>query len=257
MTHPAITDQQVLVALENYVTTIATAGGGDKQLFMAAIRQADDKARAAIAALRARIEGGGEGVPADYLARFMGKGEGIVRRFYNDEDQSVVDAGAWIQEANQLLQRYAATSPPSTPEPAGRVEAQGEWPADLSSTQRTKPQRFAYIWRDDGEPVIDDDDFKFDALITVHGDFDEGEKERYVAEVVRRLNGAAPTAPQAAELSEDEWIGKCIADELGSVDSIYEYARLHKFARAVLAKAGIPASPKAGDAPPPPPLEPK
>lgn len=35
-------------ALNVYVTAIATAGGGDKQLFMAAIRQADDKARAAL-----------------------------------------------------------------------------------------------------------------------------------------------------------------------------------------------------------------
>lgn len=36
------------MALTVYVTAIATAGGGDKQLFMAALRQADDKARAAL-----------------------------------------------------------------------------------------------------------------------------------------------------------------------------------------------------------------
>lgn len=39
----------LLEALEGYVTTIAAAGGGDKALFMAAIREADNKARAAIA----------------------------------------------------------------------------------------------------------------------------------------------------------------------------------------------------------------
>lgn len=39
----------LLEALESYVTTMAIAGGGDKALFMAAIREADNKARAAIA----------------------------------------------------------------------------------------------------------------------------------------------------------------------------------------------------------------
>lgn len=39
----------LLEALKGYVTAISTAGGGDKALFMAAIREADDKARAAIA----------------------------------------------------------------------------------------------------------------------------------------------------------------------------------------------------------------
>lgn len=38
----------LLEALESYVTTMAIAGGGDKALFMAAIRDADNKARAAI-----------------------------------------------------------------------------------------------------------------------------------------------------------------------------------------------------------------
>lgn len=40
---------ELLAALQNYVATIATAGGGDKVLFMAALRGADDKARALIA----------------------------------------------------------------------------------------------------------------------------------------------------------------------------------------------------------------
>lgn len=39
----------LLEALEAYVTTMAIAGGGDKALFMAAIRDADNKARAALA----------------------------------------------------------------------------------------------------------------------------------------------------------------------------------------------------------------
>lgn len=83
-----------------------------------------------------------------------------------------------------------------------------QWPDDLSSKARTQPERFGVILRDNGDPVIDDDDFRFDALIVVHGDFDEGEKEKYVAEVVRRLNGA-PTPPQPTEaeiknLSPDE-----------------------------------------------------
>jgi hypothetical protein len=50
------TTKAAVEALENYVNTIATAGGGDKQLFMAAIRQADEKARAALALLRSEPE---------------------------------------------------------------------------------------------------------------------------------------------------------------------------------------------------------
>lgn len=77
------------------------------------------------------------------------------------------------------------------------------WPAELSSISRTQPVRFNVIYRDDGEPVIDDDDFKFDALIKVHGDFDEGEKEKYVTEVCRRLNGVASLpAPQVAQAEQ-------------------------------------------------------
>lgn len=76
------------------------------------------------------------------------------------------------------------------------------WPAELSSDQRTQPERFAVIKRDNGDPVIDDDDFKFDALIIVHGDFGGGEKEKYVAEVCRRLNAPAPTNPAAQERAE-------------------------------------------------------
>ena len=40
---------ELLEALQGYVRVIAQAGGGDKQLFMAAIRAADQAARAAIA----------------------------------------------------------------------------------------------------------------------------------------------------------------------------------------------------------------
>ena len=39
---------ELLAALTHYLHVMTTAGGGDKQLFMAAIREADDKARAAI-----------------------------------------------------------------------------------------------------------------------------------------------------------------------------------------------------------------
>lgn len=39
---------ELLAALNGYVSTIASCGGGDKDLFMAAIREADNKARAAI-----------------------------------------------------------------------------------------------------------------------------------------------------------------------------------------------------------------
>lgn len=42
---------QTVEALRNYVDVIAKAGGGDKMLFMAAMREADDKARAALAAI--------------------------------------------------------------------------------------------------------------------------------------------------------------------------------------------------------------
>lgn len=48
--------EQAIEALEAYVTTIAKAGGGDRQLFMAAIREADDKARATIINLRDHLE---------------------------------------------------------------------------------------------------------------------------------------------------------------------------------------------------------
>lgn len=40
---------ELLEALKGYVTAIANAGGGDKDMFIAAIREADNKARAAIA----------------------------------------------------------------------------------------------------------------------------------------------------------------------------------------------------------------
>ena len=39
---------ELLEALDKYVTAIASGGGGDKDLFMAAIREADNAARAAI-----------------------------------------------------------------------------------------------------------------------------------------------------------------------------------------------------------------
>ena len=42
----------LLEALKGYVTAISTAGGGDKALFMAAIREADHAARAAIDAMK-------------------------------------------------------------------------------------------------------------------------------------------------------------------------------------------------------------
>lgn len=44
---------EAVAALKNYVAVIARAGGGDKQLFMAAIRDADKLSRAVIA----KIEG--------------------------------------------------------------------------------------------------------------------------------------------------------------------------------------------------------
>jgi len=39
---------ELVEALQAYVSTIATAGGGDKDLFMAAIREVDNSARAAL-----------------------------------------------------------------------------------------------------------------------------------------------------------------------------------------------------------------
>jgi len=44
---------ELLAALEKYVTVMSRCGGGDKQLFMAAIREADNEARAAIASVKA------------------------------------------------------------------------------------------------------------------------------------------------------------------------------------------------------------
>lgn len=41
---------ELLEALQRYVSVIACGGGGDRDLFMAAIREADDAARAVIAA---------------------------------------------------------------------------------------------------------------------------------------------------------------------------------------------------------------
>lgn len=62
-------------------------------------------------------------VPPEYLTKFMGKGGGIVQRFYNGEDQSVVDAGAWMQEAMQLLQALAAApTPPAVPRVVDKAE---------------------------------------------------------------------------------------------------------------------------------------
>jgi len=40
--------EELRAALFDYVKTIAEAGGGDKELFMAAIRQADNAARAVL-----------------------------------------------------------------------------------------------------------------------------------------------------------------------------------------------------------------
>jgi hypothetical protein len=62
--------------------------------------------RSAIAAHQAR-----QGVPQGYMGKFIGKGAGIARRFYNGEDQSVVSAGDWMLEAIQLLQLAAAPQP--------------------------------------------------------------------------------------------------------------------------------------------------
>ena len=53
-----------------------------------------------------------QAAPQEYLSKFIGKGAGIVHRFYNGEDQSANDAGDWMQEAIQLLQLQAA--PPAT-----------------------------------------------------------------------------------------------------------------------------------------------
>jgi hypothetical protein len=43
---------ELLNALAKYVTVITQAGGGDKALFMAAIREADNTARAVIAKVK-------------------------------------------------------------------------------------------------------------------------------------------------------------------------------------------------------------
>jgi hypothetical protein len=56
-------------------------------------------------------------VPHEYLAKFIGKGNGMVRRFYNGEAQSVNDAGDWMQEAMQLLQLKAAAPSPEATQP--------------------------------------------------------------------------------------------------------------------------------------------
>jgi len=69
--------------------------------------------------------------------------------------------------------------------PAAPQQKPVAWPAELSSDQRTtRQQRFNVT------PAlsIDDDDFIFDALIEVTGDFPAGMKEKYVAEIARRLN---------------------------------------------------------------------
>lgn len=72
--------------------------------------------------------------------------------------------------------------------------AQG-WSAELSSDSRTQAARFNVC----DNLAIDDDDFRFDALIVVHGDFGDGEKAKYVAEVCRRLNGIAAPSPTAEQ----------------------------------------------------------
>jgi Protein of unknown function (DUF551) len=75
-----------------------------------------------------------------------------------------------------------------------------QWPAELSSNMRsTRAQRFNVT----SSLEIDDDDFIFDALILVKGDFPEGMKEKYVAEIARRLNGPAEQATQSAWLPID------------------------------------------------------
>jgi hypothetical protein len=63
-----------------------------------------------------------------------------------------------------------------------------QWPAELSSGMRTRRLRFNIT----PSLAIDDDDFIFDALIRVTGDFPEGMKAKYVAEIARRLNAAPP-----------------------------------------------------------------
>jgi hypothetical protein len=91
------------------------------------LNQCADQLEASARALAAILEQQAGGVPAgfvlgEYLHKFMGKGEGIVRRFYNGEDQSVVDAGAWIQEANQLFQVLAAAPSPTAVPPLSEAQ---------------------------------------------------------------------------------------------------------------------------------------
>lgn len=47
----------------------------------------------------------------DFLPRFFGKGEKIVHNFYNNEPQSVVDAGNWIQDAISYMKVLAGKAP--------------------------------------------------------------------------------------------------------------------------------------------------
>jgi len=127
---------------------------------------------------------------------------------------------------------------------ADRERQAGEavaWPAELSSISRTQPVRFNVIYRDGGEPVIDDDDFKFDALIKVHGDFDKGEKEKYVAEVCRRLNGVASLpAPQAVQAVPQSLIDAVLRWHDPKGDSMGACANLNKEIANWLAAAPSP-----------------
>lgn len=79
-----------------------------------------DQLRTAVAAALGR-----GAVPHEYLAKFIGKGNGMVRRFYNGEAQSVNDAGDWMQEAMQLLQLKAAAPSPEATQPT-QAEAPSE-----------------------------------------------------------------------------------------------------------------------------------
>lgn len=82
-----------------------------------------------------------------------------------------------------VLQRFWRTHRPDA-QPAAEPDP---WPAELSSDQRSLPNRFNVT----PDLSIDDDDFLFDALINVEGDFGEGMKAKYVAEIARRLNAGA------------------------------------------------------------------
>jgi hypothetical protein len=92
--------------------------------------------------------------PMDYLHRFMGKGSGIVRRFYNGEDQSVVDAGAWIQEANQLLQLLAASPPAPQPERVALTDEQDTAPVIIAPHPALQHALFCYATGTDGAAAI-------------------------------------------------------------------------------------------------------